>query len=53
MGELQMSREIQADEGHQWHKDAIIMKGQGKHPIVYGAKIHKIYFHSVLLNNSP
>jgi hypothetical protein len=53
MGELQMSREMQADEGYQWHKDAIIMKEQGKHPTVYGAKIHKIYFPSVLLNNSP
>jgi hypothetical protein len=44
---------MRADEGFQWDEDAVIMKGQEKHPILYVAKIHKMYFPSVSLNNSP
>jgi hypothetical protein len=53
MRKLQISWEMKADEGFQWDKNAVIMKGQEKHPIVYGAKIRKIYCPSVSLNNSP
>jgi hypothetical protein len=55
MRKLQMSWEMKTDEGFQWDEDAVIMKGQEKHPIIYVAKIHKMYFLSVSLNmsNSP